>query len=774
MRQISYGDKSRKLKISVRHLMGIAVLWLLFGMTGCGGSYGGTEENRDISPPFQEQKEVPRREETDAEPVYVPEYTALELGTGEEPYMAKLFGDSLYYVSRQYGDTVEDSRRSVCAYSLPERQIVRRVPVGVGYGNILNFSVAGDGSIYVLDFASDDGTNNGMEIRLLAFDPQGQRRWTVNLWTAAGTRSADIAPAVDDRGRVYLPVENRIVLFEADGSPAGEITLADRRYAVSIGADAGGTVYVGSASHNEENRQLAAVDFENKALGEIRGNYPLSGQKELIADTEGGFLVNTGEGVYRYDPDTETARLLFSWLDCNISSQSVVNVAPDAAEGVRAVIFENGLGELASLTRREADSLPEKTELVIGTLSIWPELERAVASFNRSNDQCHVTVRCYGSQYVGSSNWSTWEDDAITALNLDLVSAHDCPDLLALANLNVEAYARNGVFEDLGPWLDGSKALNREDYVENILDSYTYDGQLVSIPHSVRFITLSGNRRRVGDKLGWTLEEMMECAEANSDVELFALTYNQWVLRVCMRLGKSAFLDSQQAKCCFDSEEFRNLLRFAASYPDTPNQNYIGHMQGIMKDKVLLNELTISAFQDIQMFETMYGGEMTLIGYPTADGEGSGCLFSTENAYAVTARSGNKEAAWEFLEYCLCEDVSDGLPVHRGKLLEKATATEYYRDSQGWLVLGLDGRPMPKYDHTNYDGWPYEYHAVTEEEIDTLLYLMDTARLSADLDSTLWRIVFEEATPCFQGQKTVEDTASAIQNRISLYLQENR
>ena len=133
---------------------------------------------------------------------------------------------------------------------------------------------------------------------------------------------------------------------------------------------------------------------------------------------------------------------------------------------------------------------------------------------------------------------------------------------------------------------------------------------------------------------------------------------------------------------------------------------------------------------------------MTLIGFPTAEGEGGGCAFSSDTAYAITSRSEHKEAAWAFLEYSLGRDVKNGLPTHRKKLLEMADTTEYARDNQGFLLLGLDGLPLPQYDSINYDGWQYEYHPVTEEETAALLYLMDTA--------------------------------AAIQSRAGVYLKENR
>lgn len=755
-------------KRGAQWLTAMLLLGFVLSGTGCG-------RGQDNLPPSQEEQNLAasasNSPDEEMKSVYMPSFTALELGAGEEPYLACLCGDSLYYVRRQYGASVEDSRRSICAYSIEQQQVIREIPVGEGYGQIVSYSVAEDGSLYVLDFASADGSSNDMVTWLRTYDPQGQSQLTINLWEDARIRTAYIAPAVDAQGRLYVPENNKVVLFEADGSPAGEISLEKSHSVVSIGKDADGSIYIGSVDRDGD-CSLSEVYFEKRQLGEELKNYPNSGQTVLIPAYEGDFLVNTQEELFLYDPDTETSRSLFSWTECGIAGLSALCVAEDGEKGILAVLYEDGVGELAYLTQGEASSSTAKTELVIGTFGAGDELKRAVASFNRRSLQYHVTIRDYGSEYVPNTSA---HEEAVTTLNLDLVSAHNCPDLLDLTNLSAESYARNGVLENLEPWLEQSKVLNREEYVENILEQYTYNGQLVSIPHSVSLTTLSGNRRRVGEEPGWTLEEMMECAVANPDVELFSITYSQEVLRTCMWLGKSAFLDAEQAECRFDSEDFRSLLQFAASYPKEPDHNYIGPADGIVKDKVLLNQLYyINAYQDLQMYEAMYGGEMTLIGFPTAEGEGSGCAFSSDTAYAITSRSEHKEAAWAFLEYSLGRDVKNGLPTHRKKLLEMADTTEYARDNQGFLLLGLDGMPLPQYDSINYDGWQYEYHPVTEEETAALLYLMDTAQAASPMDDTLWRIIVEEAGPYFQGQKTVEDTAAAIQSRAGVYLKENR
>lgn len=73
------------------------------------------------------------------------------------------------------------------------------------------------------------------------------------------------------------------------------------------------------------------------------------------------------------------------------------------------------------------------------------------------------------------------------------------------------------------------------------------------------------------------------------------------------------------------------------------------------------------------------------------------------------------------------------------------------------------------------DGWTIEFHAVTQEEIDIVLELVKDARpfFSADEDPVL-RIIGEEAAAFYCGQKSVEDAADIIQNRVQLYVNEIR
>ncbi|MCH5344770.1 MAG: hypothetical protein J1E64_12090 [Acetatifactor sp.] len=72
---------------------------------------------------------------------------------------------------------------------------------------------------------------------------------------------------------------------------------------------------------------------------------------------------------------------------------------------------------------------------------------------------------------------------------------------------------------------------------------------------------------------------------------------------------------------------------------------------------------------------------------------------------------------------------------------------EYSIDSNGQYFLGLDGKPHLCHDTISYFGYQYQYHTVTEEEIATMLNLLETSRRSTSMDSVILNIIAEESDP---------------------------
>ena len=193
----------------------------------------------------------------------------------------------------------------------------------------------------------------------------------------------------------------------------------------------------------------------------------------------------------------------------------------------------------------------------------------------------------------------------------------------------------------------------------------------------------------------------------------------------------------------------------------------------------------------MQLYVEMFGGDVTCIGYPTTDG-GSGTGLTASQAYAITAKSNLKEGAWEFIEDFLTpEEQSEGgsrrrfggwgFPNNKARLqamAEEAVQVEYVTDENGEILKDENGEPIVQNVGMGIgyeDGWSYDYRIPTQEEVDTILDLIDRARpLSVNSSGDeISNIISEEAAPYFQGQKSVDEVTNIIQSRISIYVSEN-
>lgn len=641
--------------------------------------------------------------------VYVPEYVELEAVGAARIEDARIMGDFLYYTEIEYDEELDFIRRFLCEYSLTQQKEVRKMLLreekesGLTY----DFCVAEDGRVYVLDYAfSDEGE------QLLVFDGQGELQMQLDFFKLFGERFPSRNMTVDSKNRIYIALTNDIALINADGTLAGKIPFKD--YIVrSIGEGKDGKIYVcyeGQQMSPDSGRLLAEIDFDGKKMGEkVYKNYPAPMHSNLVSCDDYDFLVNDGRSLYGYQLDTESSEKLFHWVDCGVSVDPC-GAFCYAGEGQIKVLTGSGMGrraaEMTVLKKTDASLVPKKTELVLGGLYVRDDLKAAVVAFNKQSDTCHITIKNYsgvGDEYLSDS-------EALQNMNIDIISADNCPDLFDLHNINVEALSGNGVFEDLGPWLAQSNTLNREDYLANVLENFTYDGILTAIPATVTLYTWMGRTDMAGEKIGLTVDELIALADANPDVQLHTFAYNQDVLRDCLLFGKKGFIDWTTGRANFDSEEFKKLLLFANRYPSADNlqDDKESDDYKMRQGRLLVSTAFINAFQDIQLYDALYGGDggITFIGFPTTDGS-NGCKLETSNACAIASKCGHKEEAWEFIEFLLTNEegaVSRGFPCNKNDLTAKISAVEYYKDSNGDVVLDTKGKPMLRYDTVQFSG----------------------------------------------------------------------
>ena len=99
-------------------------------------------------------------------------------------------------------------------------------------------------------------------------------------------------------------------------------------------------------------------------------------------------------------------------------------------------------------------------------------------------------------------------------------------------------------------------------------------------------------------------------------------------------------------------------------------------------------------------------------------------------------------------------------------------------DENGDPVLDENGEPVVNTSFGGYfdmnTGQMYTFRPPTRDEIDIVLTVLDEVRLAPEENNEIMNMIREESAAYFAGQKTVDDVAAGIQNRVSLYVDENR
>ena len=763
--------KLMKNKAICRRVLGLALsAAMALSLAACGNSSGGETEKKEW--------------------VWVPEFITID-DENVSFYDMQLVGDSLCYQSYDYDEETEISTQSICRYSLADGNITK---TPLNYVEEKNWNLnrlvyAQDGSMYgTTNVYNEDYTKS--ETFLCKFDAEGKQIFAEDM-TELVTGSYVDNMAIDGEGRIYVTGENNVWLFDADGNKRGTVSLgADVNWIRAMGSGKDGKMYLSYYTSNG-GTVLCDIDFDGKKTGNTYENYPSSNSNALVPGIEKDFMAQDGNRVYEYDVKSQTSTELFTWLDSDINGNTVENFWGLEDGRILAVTsdWETNEKGIALLTKTKASEVPQKETIVIGSLYGDSNIQSAAVKFNKSNDKYHISIREYlnYNDYDGD-DYQAFMTDGINRLNNDITS-NNCPDILDLSGLNIKQLAAKGVFEDLNGYLEKSEKLSREDFLENILEAYTLDGKLVSIPYSFQMSTVVGKGSEVGTEMGWTLEELIAYADAHPDALLFDSKTKDVIMMTLMAYNADYFIDWSTGECRFDSEEFKDILNFANRFPEeydwekedvsTPNK--------IQKGQVLLYEENIYDFNELQMCNEIFQGDASYIGYPTMDGS-VGCMLSASQAYAITSKSGHKDGAWEFIEGFLTKEEnpdrgfsSIGFPTMKSKLnamAADAVEVKYYTDENGELYYDENGEPIPmgggggiSYE----DGWSYEYRIPTQEEVDLALSLMEIAKpVSYSQGDEVLNIINEEAAPFYKGQKSVDEVASVIQSRIKIYVGENK
>lgn len=727
--------------------------------------------------------------------VYVPEFVTIAGDDGNYVGQLTLSGDKVYYSQYVNDDENGTSKEYIYEYSLTDASTKEISLQGEDNAGLAALSSDDEGNLYVVTSVYHwDENNPDVEgtstFQLTKYDAQQKKVFDKDITEAIKTDDSSYSyvqyMSVDDQGNIYLITgETTIVLLDNQGEKQGDVkTSANWINSLCRGKD--GKVYMMYYDDTSNGNVLAPINFAEKKISEKLENFPDSSSGGIAAVSEDTFLVSSSNQVYEYHISTKQSEPLFSWVDCDINGSYVEQISCDEDGKILVVTrdWETNETDLVKLTKTKASEVVQKEQIVVGTMYQSQQIQAAAVAFNKANDKYRVTLK----SYIDYNNMSENSyNDALTNFNNDLTSKTNCPDVIDLSSLNMEQVASKDAVEDLTPYLEKSSAFGKDDFMNSILDACTYDGKLLTIPTAFNLNTVVGKTSIVGDKMGWSIDDLVACSEKYPDATLFANTDRNTMLYYLLAYNQDFFIDWESGKCNFDTDEFKKMLEFVNMFPgeiDWSTYDGSSNAEQLANNEILLETVNISDFNDIQMYPAMFNEDVTYVGYPTMDGS-EGCILSISDSYGIAKNSSNKEGAWAFLESYISSATQvststwgwgfSSMKAEFDKQLEEATNAEYMKDENGENILDENGNPIAAngVSSISMDGWEYTFHVPSAEDIEIVKELIASAKPAATTDDSIIQIIQEEAGAYFEGQKSVDDVANIIQSRAQIFVSEN-
>ena len=772
--------------------------------------------------------------------IYMPEYIDFNLDAeyinsgycdGQNVYViAEIRTETEPYVDPDTGESFPNYEYTTGIYRIPldggepvklENFESTPIPEGVeGSSNISNIRGGEDGTLWVtedvytttfelpadFDPNTDDKWNYPSESTnsqiLRQLDSTGNELSRIDTSGMQEKLGADYinSMVMDPEGYFYTTVqtfgettsENKVVVLDKDQNVLftieeenlwGQLTLlGDGTVGMSVWSEEGGQV-------------LRTIDKAAKGWG---AEYPLppNGGNIYTGSQKYIFYYDNGDSLYGFNKETKAGEKILSWSAANINKDELMFFT--FLEDGRIVAMTRSWGmngndmtmELAILTETDASVLKDKVTLTYATQYLGYEERNKIIDFNKSSDKYRIEIKDY-------SEFNTAEDykAGLTKLNTE-IAAGNVPDILNVSGLPIQQYGAKGLLEDLWPYIDNDPDLGRDAIMENVFKAAEQDGKLYQVFSTFSIQTVVGATKVVGDRMSWTLDDLQAAlATMPEGCTIFGEGDTKaGMLSNVLAQNMDAFVEWSPGQCSFDSEDFISLLEFCNSFPleyDWNNvdwEEYEDDNTRVMNGKqMLLNAYLYDLGDSLQMYEVVFNGDYSFIGFPQEDGS-VGSSFSLGNGIAMSSTCKDKEGAWSFMREYLMPQYTNvdeeymiggyNLSTNKAdfeKMVEMAMKKEYQLDENGNQVLDENGQPIevPKYTY-GFNDLTVDVYATTQEQYDQFMALYNAIDSISTYDENIYNIVNEVAGGYFNGDKTVQDTAKQIQDRVTLYVNEQR
>lgn len=474
---------------------------------------------------------------------------------------------------------------------------------------------------------------------------------------------------------------------------------------------------------------------------------------EGCIDERGLFYQNWNDQINVWNPATGDYNFMVVLKDYGVSWPKT--------ESLR--IGVNKAGELMVLVEKDGKwmvcSFGPKTGETEGTLrlaNLWyndSNVKTAAAMYSNQHPDCQIAYE---------SDWANQE--GFYERIMTQMAVGQGPDLLFVFGEDMDRLSARGLLADLSDVLEED---TRRQLFSGVMTAGIRDGKLAGLPAGVSglsLVTVEDNWQ--GDT--WTLSEAVELWRQRKGQGAWRFLPLRWSREemleylVLSNMSDSPFMDWESGTCDFENDLFRQVLEMIGDRPvlehtnldfEEEYENARQVMEGVYLADVMYG-MSISHYINRMDF---YGDNAHFVGFPTESGNGN--MLRCYGFVVVNAQTEHWEEVVDFLRYMYGKEVQSANPDY---LLRKDVLRENivpWDDKSEMFTLTGQGLWLKR------DGSSY---------VEDYIAFMDSCRAETRNTEAIANIIREEAASYFNNAQDVNNTARVIQNRVQLFLDENR
>ena len=595
-----------------------------------------------------------------------------------------------------------------------------------------------------------------------------------------------LIPGEDGSVKLLLGGDN---MYRVDVSSAGEVSEREQlseessqvlSYRQNMIVQEDGTMLITYSDENDWTKNYMTTYDPGTDMLEEPAERPESfgwnGYGSLNAGVTSDLIFTMNDGIYIFNKGDEAVTKKMDFVNSDVNISNFVSLVELDKERFLGIFYENYGDDMkaAVFTYRDPADIPDKAVVVLAGNWVDNAIRHRAVEFNRASDAYRIVIKEYDS-------YNSYDDynAGYTRLNNDIVTG-GMPDILIAENLPVDNYISKGLIADIGRLIEEDPELSQVEFLQNVFDAYSVDGKLYYVVPNFSVNTMIAKTSLVGDRTGWTLEEMQQTAASMGEgAQTIGELTRDGFMSTAMQYCGNDFIDVTTGKCSFNTGNFISMMEYAKTLPEEIDWNsmytddyWMNYESQYRENRTLLMQLYISNVENLKYpLNGNFGEPVTFIGFPTESGKGS--YISANQSFVLSARSGNLDGAWEFVRYYLTDEYQNevewGLAVNKQIFMERvqrATQKPTYTDENGNEV---------EYEETFWiNGEDIPLEPLSQEQVDQIANFIMSVDRAYYYNEDVMNIINEEMGAFYTGQKSAQDVANVIQSRAQIYVDENR